>query len=162
MKRLLLLFALAAQGCAAAPPGPCGGAPYSLAAPLVGVWEEYSVEGDVETLGGQLASEFVAGGCAFEQRFVSADDQFSFQSFGYVDPEDGLWRERFVLSDGRTAEYRWRPNGADILLEREDNPGYRLRITGITEREYRVYEETSADTSANWQTVSVTVTRRIQ
>ena len=162
MKRLLLLLAIAGQGCAAAPPGPCGGPAYSLAVPLAGVWEEYSVDGDEETLGGQLTSEFAAGGCAFQQRFESADEQFSFQSFGYVDSEDGRWRERFVLSDGRTAEYRWRPDGEDILLEREDNPGYRLRITGISEREYRVHEETLGDGAGDWQTVSLTITRRIQ
>lgn len=162
MKQFLILFAVACQGCAAAAPGPCGGPAYRLAEQLVGVWEEYSVDGTTETLGGRLTSEFAVGGCAFQQRFESADEQFSFQSFGYVDPEDGLWRERFVLSDGRTAEYRWRAVGADILLEREANPGYRLRITDIAEQEYRVYEEESADAGVSWQTVSVTITRRVE
>lgn len=162
MKRMLLLLAVVCQGCAAAAPGPCAGPAYRLAAQLVGVWEEFSVAGAEETLGGRLTSEFAAGGCAFQQRFESADEQLSFQSFAYVDPEEGAWRERFVLSDGRTAEYRWRAVGEDILLEREANPGYRLRITDITQRQYWVYEEESADAGTSWETVSLTVTRRVE
>jgi hypothetical protein len=137
---------------------------HRLPAPLVGRWREYTAREDGEVLEGELQSEIVAGGCAFVQRFVSVGGEFTFRSLGNVDTASGRWRERFVLSNGRTAEYEWTVDSDDILLVRLDAPDdalFRLRLTKIGEDSYEVWEERSGDGGDSWVRGEVTVARRV-
>ncbi len=160
---------LAAGGLLPGPPaeasGSCSGGLYELAGPLVGTWQEFTIEGDTETLVGTLESSLDLGGCVFRQSFLSAEGTFAFRSFGFVDPETGTWRELFVFDSGRTAEYRWRASGDEILLERQgriEGRLHRLRLTQIGPDTYTVWEEHFYDDGATWQAVEETRARRIR
>lgn len=158
----LLLLATSGGGLSAQEPPVCRSAAHRTAAPLVGVWREYTVTDSAEVYEGELTSTLDAGGCAFVQTFVSADGTFTFRSLGFVDPTTGGWRERFVLSNGATAEYHWKRDGSDLLLERAAPGGtvYRLRVTDLTLESYVVIEERLDGETGRWRQGQRTVTRR--
>ena len=70
-----------------------------------------------------------------------------------------------MLSNGRVADYRWREDGEDIVIDRVSggDPAMRrrLRVTFESPDAYRVVEETSPADADAWTAGIVTVTRRI-
>lgn len=132
--------------------------------PFEGTWGEYSVEDDMETFDGWLTSEVRANGCAFVQRFARPDGSFSFAAMAYFDSSSGTWIDRYVLSDGRTAEYQWVRVRDEVLLRRRDPVEavhYRLRLRPVSEDEYHVLEERTDNGGSSWAFVERTVVRRI-
>jgi hypothetical protein len=163
-----VIGSLLASGLGAQESTECTGGVFQLPAPMVGRWQELTVTPDGEVLAGELTSSFEAGGCAFTQRFRSADGSLTFRSLAFVDRASGRWRERYVLSNGRTAAYEWVPDGDDIFHVRVEPPSvsggesYRLRISKIRAGSYEVLEERSTDGGATWTAGERTVTRRLE
>jgi hypothetical protein len=149
-------------------PTDCAAQVFRLPERMAGVWQELTVTPDGEVLAGELSSSFEAGGCAFSQRFRSADGALTFRSLAFVDRTSGRWRERYVLSNGRTAVYEWVPDGDDILQLRVEPPPvpggetYRLRISKIGTGSYEVLEEHSSDGGVTWTPGERTITRRLE
>lgn len=143
----------------------CSGPPFDLPARFVGTWQEYEITDDGEVPAGILESGYAAGGCVFTQRFESVDGSFSFMSLARVDPATNTWLEFFVLSDGRSATYRWRQEDGDVLFVRIDGDparGYRLRATNfVGDSAFDVIEESSEDGGKTWAPGVVTPTRRV-
>lgn len=142
----------------------CTGPTYDLAKQFVGTWQEFTVTDEGEQLVGSLTCAFDLDGCVFVQRFLSADESFSFMSFGYVDQESGQWMETYVFNNGRHASYRWRTDGDEIITERiGGNPEdlRRLRIRFQSTDLYEVSEERSTDSGESWEHVELTRTRRV-
>jgi hypothetical protein len=157
---LLLASPVAAQEAAN-----CSGPAYDLAQRFVGAWQEFAVTDDGEQLAGQLDTTLEAGGCAITQAFTGADGAFSFRSLGHMDAETGQWTETYVLSNGRVASYRWRPDGEDVVIDRivggDPATRRRLRVTFENADAYRVVEETAPADADAWTAGIVTMTRRI-
>ena len=130
---------------------------------LVGVWQEFTITPTGLVLEGELRSELTAAGCAYVQSFKSPDGQFSFRSLGHVDAEQGNWIEYFVLSNGKTATYRWETVDDGILLHRvaPEAGQFRLRITQIQPDSYVVIEERRPADSDQWHPGERTLTRRV-
>ena len=142
----------------------CAGPAYELAQRFAGTWQEFTVSDEGEELVGTLTSAFELDGCVISQRFLSADESFSFISFGYVDQESGQWLETYVFNNGRHASYRWLTNGDEIITERiGGNPKdlRRLRIRFLSADLYEVSEERSTDSGVTWEHVELTRTRRV-
>ncbi len=143
----------------------CTGPAYDLARRFTGAWQEFAVTEQGEQLGGRLDSTLEAGGCALTQIFTGADGAFSFRSLGHVEAATGQWIETYVLSNGRVADYRWREDGEDIVIDRvsggDPATRRRLRVTFESPDAYRVVEETSPADADAWTAGIVTVTRRI-
>lgn len=167
MKRAALAAAavVLAAPAGAQEAGACTGPAYELAQRFVGAWQEFSVTGAGEVLGGRLDSTLEAGGCAITQVFTGADGAFSFRSLGYVEAASGQWVETYVLSNGRVASYRWRLDGEDVVIDRiaggDPATNRRLRVTFESPDAYRVVEETTPAGSDAWAAGIETVTRRI-
>ncbi len=159
------LATLAMPATAADDAAACSGPAYDLARRFVGAWQEFAVTDAGEQLGGRLDTTLEAGGCAIAQAFAGADGAFSFRSLGYVEAETGQWVETYVLSNGRAATYRWRVDGADIVIDRigGGDPAMqrRLRVTFEDADTYRVVEETSPVGVDAWTAGLVTMTRRM-
>lgn len=142
----------------------CTGPAYDLAKQFIGTWQEFTVAEEGEVLVGTLTSAFELDGCVITQRFLSADESFSFMSFGYVEQESGQWLETYVFNNGRHARYRWLSEGDEIITARVDgNPEdlRRLRIRFLSADQYEVAEERSTDGGDSWEHVELNRTRRV-
>lgn len=143
----------------------CSGLAYEIARRFVGAWQEFAITADGEQLAGRLDTTLEAGGCAITQVFMGADGAFSFRSLGYVEAQTGQWTETYVLSNGRVASYRWRPDGEDVVIDRiaggDPATRRRLRVTFESADAYRVVEETTPADAEAWAVGIVTMTRRI-
>ncbi|MEM1264261.1 MAG: hypothetical protein AAGH76_17815 [Pseudomonadota bacterium] len=122
-------------------------------APLVGEWNQYRIDGDKRTFIGTFRTEFAAGGCALVQYFDSPDGDFSYVSLSAFE-DNGDFVERYALSTGRIAAYRW---------ERTDTSLYQVRIVNnpdskrhfvyldITKESYFIADERSDDGGETWK-----------
>jgi hypothetical protein len=162
---LLYCLATLCAGAANAEAPACTGPAYDLAERFVGAWQEFAVTAGGEELAGRLDTTLEAGGCAILQVFSGADGAFSFRSLGHVEAGTGQWTETYVLSNGRVANYRWRVDGEDIVIDRiaggDPATRRRLRVTFESTDVYRVVEETSPADAESWTDGIVTMTRRM-
>jgi hypothetical protein len=145
-------------------PHPCEGPALDLARRFTGVWEEYTVDDNGETLEGRLETSLDLGGCVLMQRFTSADGGFAFVSFGYVTPETGNWFETYVFDTGRSSQWRWYDNGDEVTMDHVDGTGAvtrRLRVVEMTDDAYDVIEEKRDTATEPWEFVVLTRTRRV-
>ena len=145
----------------------CFGTEYALVDPFLGDWEEFTVTADSEVLVGTLQTSKSPDGCTITQQFVSADGSFSYQSFGYVEPSSGMWRETYVFSNGNKSEYQWFRQGSDIVMRRTGGTKkldylHQLRLTNIQDDSYEVIEEHSFDSGLSWEDKELTRVKKLR
>lgn len=137
---------------------PCTSASHKLITPLLGTWEEYELDDkNKETFIGVLRVQLVAGGCAVAQRFMSPDSTFSYTTQGHVNPGSGFWEEKYVFSNGATADYQWIVDKGDIVQRRVGGSKqldylHQLRFTELNKSGYLVVVEQSVDGGRTWIT----------
>lgn len=145
---------------------PCTSATHNLIKPLLGTWEEYELdENSKETFAGVLQVQLVAGGCAIAQRFVSPDSTFFYTTQGHVNPGSGFWEEKYVFSNGATADYQWIIDKGDIVQRRVGGSKqidyiHQLRFTELNKSGYLVVVEQSVDGGRTWITKERTRVKR--
>ncbi|MCB0488491.1 MAG: hypothetical protein R2820_05460 [Cyclobacteriaceae bacterium] len=148
------------------PPPPCTSASHNLIKPLLGTWEEYELDDkNKETFIGVLQVQLVAGGCAIAQRFMSPDSTFSYTTQGHVNPGSGFWEEKYVFSNGATADYQWIVDKGDIVQRRVGGSKqidylHQLRFTELNKSGYLVVAEQSVDGGRTWVTKEKTRVKR--
>jgi len=98
--------------------GTCTGGSFEIVKPFLGRWKEYTVINNEEKFIGTLQTEIDLDGCTISQRFTSEDLDFSYLSFGYVEPSSNIWEETYVFNTGVISKYHWLVDGQDILMRR--------------------------------------------
>ena len=144
---------------------PCSGGTYEVVKPFIGIWEEYTVTDNGEELLGTLQSTMDLNGCVLTQRFTSSDESFSYVTFGYILPDQRIWEESYVFSNGSSAKYHWIVEGDDVLQRRVGGTRkidymHQLRLTVINKDLYEAMEEHSVDKGITWQKKELTRIRR--
>ena len=133
--------------------GACEKSPLDFLAPLVGEWNQYQVDGDERTFIGTFRTEFAAGGCALVQYFDSPDGDFSYVSLSAFE-DNGDFVERYALSTGRIAAYRWVHSDTGLYQVRIVNDPKSKRhfvYQDITKESYFIADERSDDGGKTWE-----------
>lgn len=146
-------------------PVACTGEPYEIVLPFMGQWKEYTIT-EEEVYVGDLISEAESDGCSISQRFASADGNFSYRSFGYVEASSGQWKEVYVFNNGRISEYIWFREGTDVIMRRTGGTRkleyeHQLRLTNLTPGSYDVIEEHSHDKGESWIEIELTRIKKV-
>lgn len=139
----------------------CTGGSYDLVKPYLGTWSEYRVTDSTEVYTGTLITRLEVRGCAITQHYMERDSSFTYTSFGFVNPNSGLWEETYVFSTGSTSVYQWVMEKGELATKRIHGSRnvdhiYRLRYVDTTDREYTVIGQRSYDGGKTWQSESRT------
>jgi len=139
----------------------CSGGSFEIIKPFLGTWEEYTITDNGEKFMGTLESKIDLKGCVISQRFVSKDSNFSYLSFGYVEPSSNIWEETYVFSNGSISKYEWMVDGDDVLQRRIGGTRkieymHQLRLTNINKDSYDAIEEHSYDGEKTWEKKELT------
>ena len=146
--------------------GTCTGGSFEIVKPFLGSWKEYAVNDNEEKFIGTLQTEIGLDGCTISQRFTSEGLDFSYLSFGYVEPSSNIWEETYVFNTGDISKYHWLVEGQDILMRRIGGTRklkymHQLRLTKINEDSYEVIDEHSYDAGKTWENKELTRIKRV-
>lgn len=144
----------------------CEGSKYDILKPFIGQWHEYLVEGDKESLYGNLSIRLLSESCSLTKEFSMLTSSFSYKTLGYFDPSSGTWKETYTFSNGGYAIYEWKKLNNEVimeLLESSFSSGQhrRNRWTHLSENTFQIISEASSDSGQTWNTTSTTNMKRI-
>lgn len=144
----------------------CEGSKYDILKPFIGQWHEYLVEGDEESLYGNLSVKLSSESCSLTKEFSMLTSSFSYKTLGYFDPSSGTWKETYTFSNGRYAIYEWKKLDKEVIIELLESSFSseqlrRNRWTNLSENTFQIISEESSDSGQTWNTTSTTNMKRI-
>ena len=144
----------------------CTGERYDILAPFLGEWHEYLLEDGAEKLYGKLSINIDPNTCSLTKDFTLYTNPFYYTTLAYFDADEAAWIETYSFSNGGYARYKWKQEGSDFLLERQESSfpsdyQNRNRWTNISANAFQILEERSYDGGRTWQVYSTTQLKRI-
>ncbi len=131
----------------------CEGAKYDILKPFIGQWHEYLVEGDQESLYGNLSIRISSESCSLSKEFSMLTSSFSYETLGYFDSSSGTWKETYTFSNGGYAIYEWKKLNEEVVMELLESSFStellrRNRWTNVSENTFQIISQESSNASA--------------
>ena len=147
-------------------PNSCQGKRFEMVQSYLGRWHEYLVEGEKETLYGDLSIKLLPGSCALAKEFNMLTSDFTYNTLGYYDSHTERWVETYTFSNGNHSIYEWKQAGEEVYMEQRSAPDTaktvsRNRWTKVVGDHFRIISERSIDNGLTWEMISTTAMKRV-